>query len=88
MGAPPVIGPISPLIDILTHSLDVQRPLGLPGTNEDDSMPLFRYRRQTVASFVGDVSSIKVADMDLRLVLTDGGELDLDESVWKKGRVE
>ena len=37
-GAPPVIGPISPLIDILTHALDIQRPLGLPATNEADSV--------------------------------------------------
>lgn len=36
--APPVIGPISPLIDILTHSLDIQRPLGLGPTIEDGAI--------------------------------------------------
>lgn len=38
--APPFIGPIAPLTDIATHALDIQRPLGLPGTTDDDSMRL------------------------------------------------
>lgn len=31
--APPVIGPIAPLTDIVVHSLDIQRPLELPATS-------------------------------------------------------
>ena len=38
--APPFVGPIAPLTDIATHALDIQRPLGLPGTTDDDSMRL------------------------------------------------
>jgi uncharacterized protein (TIGR03083 family) len=38
--APPLIGPIAPLTDIVTHALDIQRPLGLPTTTDDDSMRL------------------------------------------------
>lgn len=36
--APPFLGPIAPLTDIATHALDIQRPLGLPSTTDDDSM--------------------------------------------------
>lgn len=35
--APPLMGPIAPLTDIAVHSLDIQRPLGLPPTTGDDT---------------------------------------------------
>jgi uncharacterized protein (TIGR03083 family) len=37
---PPFVGPVAPLTDIVTHALDIQRPLGLPPTTDDDSMRL------------------------------------------------
>ena len=30
--APPIVGPISPLTDVLVHTRDIERPLGLPAT--------------------------------------------------------
>lgn len=30
--APPIIGPIAPLTDVLVHTRDIERPLGLPAT--------------------------------------------------------
>ena len=30
--APPIVGPIAPLTDVLIHARDIERPLGLPAT--------------------------------------------------------
>ncbi len=34
--APPFIGPIAPLTDVVVHALDIERPLGLPAVHSDD----------------------------------------------------
>ena len=41
--APPFVGPMAPFTDIVAHALDIQRPLGLPTTTDDDSMRLVLY---------------------------------------------
>lgn len=55
--SPPLVGPIAPLTDVVVHALDVQRPLGLPTTNDVEAtrivldvvgrgLPLFVPRRR------------------------------------------
>lgn len=36
--APPVLGPIAPLTDIVVHGLDITRPLGLPPAASDEAV--------------------------------------------------
>lgn len=36
--APPVVGPIAPLVDVLVHTRDIERPLGLPAALGADAL--------------------------------------------------
>ena len=36
--APPVVGPIAPLVDVFVHTRDIERPLGLPSSLDADGL--------------------------------------------------
>lgn len=63
----PFVGLVAPLADVLTHSVDIQRPLGLPGLHADDAASAVLTR---LAAGLPGFTSKKTAK-GLRLEATD-----------------